>query len=113
MLGGYLDMDAAVQTITRPDPRPCLPLSFPAVACGNEIKSVVNAVERFNRWPMGKIDQTHMWQVGCYCCLQGGLQVADGSAGAAFLRWPVAGGTRPTYGKTALLSTTLMQAASP
>ena len=34
-----------------------------AVACGNEIKSVVNAVERFSRWPMGKIDQTHMWQV--------------------------------------------------
>ncbi|PRW44622.1 acetohydroxy acid isomeroreductase isoform A [Chlorella sorokiniana] len=34
------------------------------VACGNEIKSVVNAVERFSRWPMGKIDQTHMWQVG-------------------------------------------------
>ena len=34
------------------------------VACGNEIKSVVNAVERFDRWPMGKIDQTHMWQVG-------------------------------------------------
>lgn len=25
---------------------------------------MVNAVERFNRWPMGKIDQTHMWQAG-------------------------------------------------
>jgi ketol-acid reductoisomerase len=34
------------------------------VACGNEIKSVVNAVDRFDRWPMGIIDQTHMWQVG-------------------------------------------------
>lgn len=34
------------------------------VACGNEINSVVNAVSRFDRWPMGKIDQTHMWQVG-------------------------------------------------
>lgn len=34
------------------------------VACGNEINSVVNAVERFGRWPMGKIDQTHMWKVG-------------------------------------------------
>lgn len=34
------------------------------VACGNEIKSVVNAVSRFDRWPMGKIDQTHMWKVG-------------------------------------------------
>lgn len=33
------------------------------VACGNEIRSVVNAVSRFDRWPMGKIDQTHMWQV--------------------------------------------------
>jgi len=34
------------------------------VACGNEIKSVVNAVQRFDRWPMGKIDQTYMWKVG-------------------------------------------------
>lgn len=34
------------------------------VAVGNEIKSVVNAVSRFDRFPMGKIDQTHMWQVG-------------------------------------------------
>jgi ketol-acid reductoisomerase len=34
------------------------------VACGNEIKSVVNAVERFDRFPMGKIDQTPMWKVG-------------------------------------------------
>uniref|UniRef100_A0A061RVA1 Acetohydroxy-acid reductoisomerase n=1 Tax=Tetraselmis sp. GSL018 TaxID=582737 RepID=A0A061RVA1_9CHLO len=34
------------------------------VACGNEIKSVVNAVSRFDRFPMGKIDQTFMWQVG-------------------------------------------------
>jgi len=34
------------------------------VACGNEIKSVVNAVTRFDRFPMGQIDQTPMWQVG-------------------------------------------------
>lgn len=34
------------------------------VACGNEIKSVVNAGRRFDRYPMGKIDSTHMWQVG-------------------------------------------------
>jgi len=34
------------------------------VACGNEIKSVVAAVERFDKFPMGKIDQTHMWKVG-------------------------------------------------
>jgi ketol-acid reductoisomerase len=34
------------------------------VACGNEIKSVVNAGRRFDRYPMGRIDSTHMWQVG-------------------------------------------------
>lgn len=34
------------------------------VACGNEIKSVVNAVSRFDKYPMGKIDETHMWKVG-------------------------------------------------
>mmetsp|Transcript_4512 Transcript_4512/g.11758 ORF Transcript_4512/g.11758 Transcript_4512/m.11758 type:complete len:603 (+) Transcript_4512:65-1873(+) len=34
------------------------------VACGNEIRSVVNATRRFDRFPMGKIDQTHMWKVG-------------------------------------------------
>jgi len=34
------------------------------VASGNEIRSVVQAGERFGRFPMGKIDGTHMWQVG-------------------------------------------------
>ncbi len=34
------------------------------VASGNEIRSVVQAVERFDRFPMGKIDQTYMWKVG-------------------------------------------------
>jgi len=34
------------------------------VASGNEIKSVVQAGERFGRFPMGKIDQTRMWKVG-------------------------------------------------
>mmetsp|Transcript_25254 Transcript_25254/g.63638 ORF Transcript_25254/g.63638 Transcript_25254/m.63638 type:complete len:445 (-) Transcript_25254:661-1995(-) len=34
------------------------------VACGNEIKSVVNACSRFDRFPMGKIDMTPMWQTG-------------------------------------------------
>ncbi|MEW5316604.1 MAG: hypothetical protein WDW38_007967 [Sanguina aurantia] len=34
------------------------------VASGNEIKSVVQAVSRFDRFPMGKIDQTPMWKVG-------------------------------------------------
>jgi hypothetical protein len=33
------------------------------VASGNEIKSVVQAGERFDRFPMGKIDQTYMWKV--------------------------------------------------
>ena len=34
------------------------------VASGNEIRSVVQAVSRFDRFPMGKIDQTYMWKVG-------------------------------------------------
>ena len=33
------------------------------VSSGNEIKSVVQAGERFDRFPMGKIDQTYMWKV--------------------------------------------------
>ena len=34
------------------------------VACGNEIRSVVNACNRFDEFPMGKIDGTRMWAVG-------------------------------------------------
>jgi len=34
------------------------------VASGNEIKSVVQAGSRFDRFPMGKIDSTYMWKVG-------------------------------------------------
>lgn len=34
------------------------------VACGNEIRSVVNATNRYNEFPMGQIDGTEMWQVG-------------------------------------------------
>lgn len=34
------------------------------VACGNEIRSVVNASRRFNDFPMGEIDGTEMWTVG-------------------------------------------------
>ena len=34
------------------------------VSSGNEIRSVVQAGERFDRFPMGKIDQTYMWKVG-------------------------------------------------
>jgi ketol-acid reductoisomerase len=33
------------------------------VASGNEIRSVVLAGSRFDRFPMGKIDQTYMWKV--------------------------------------------------
>lgn len=35
------------------------------VASGNEIKSVVQAGSRFDRFPMGKIDQTYMWKARC------------------------------------------------
>eukprot|EP00892_Ulva_mutabilis_P000988 jgi/Ulvmu1/10890/UM007_0066.1 len=34
------------------------------VACGNEIRSVVNATGRFDRFPMGNIEGTEMWRVG-------------------------------------------------
>jgi ketol-acid reductoisomerase len=34
------------------------------VACGNEIRSVVNACARFGEFPMGKIDGNEMWVVG-------------------------------------------------
>ncbi len=34
------------------------------VANGNEIRSVIQAAERNQRYPMGKIDGTEMWQVG-------------------------------------------------
>lgn len=34
------------------------------VACGNEIKSVINAGNRHDRFPMGKIDVTETWKVG-------------------------------------------------
>src|SRR5215475_7649805 len=34
------------------------------VASGNEIRSVVEANQRFKRYPMGKIDGTEMWRVG-------------------------------------------------
>jgi len=34
------------------------------VASGNEIRSVVQAGSRFDRFPMGKIDGTYMWQIG-------------------------------------------------
>ena len=37
---------------------------YSEVAGGNEIRSVIDAQERFKRYPMGKIDGTEMWQVG-------------------------------------------------
>eukprot|EP00891_Asterochloris_glomerata_P009483 jgi/Astpho2/9483/fgenesh1_pm.00145_%23_22_t len=39
----------------------CLEI-YEDVASGNEIKSVVQAGNRFSRFPMGKIDQTYMWK---------------------------------------------------
>lgn len=37
---------------------------YDEVASGNEIRSVIMAGRRFDRFPMGKIDGTHMWKVG-------------------------------------------------
>lgn len=37
---------------------------YDEVSSGNEIRSVVMAEKRFNRYPMGKIDGTRMWNVG-------------------------------------------------
>jgi ketol-acid reductoisomerase len=37
---------------------------YEEVASGNEIRSVVAANKRHERYPMGKIDGTEMWQVG-------------------------------------------------
>jgi ketol-acid reductoisomerase len=37
---------------------------YDEVASGNEIRSVIAANQRFDRYPMGKIDGTEMWQVG-------------------------------------------------
>jgi ketol-acid reductoisomerase len=37
---------------------------YDEVSSGNEIRSVVMANQRFDRYPMGKIDNTPMWKVG-------------------------------------------------
>lgn len=37
---------------------------YDEVASGNEIRSVIMAAERHERYPMGKIEGTEMWQVG-------------------------------------------------
>ncbi len=37
---------------------------YSEVSGGNEIRSVIDAQDRFKRYPMGKIDGTEMWQVG-------------------------------------------------
>ena len=34
------------------------------VACGNEVRSVINASNRHGKYPMGKIDGTEMWRKG-------------------------------------------------
>ena len=52
------------------------------VACGNEIRSVVNATGRFDRFPMGNIEGTDMWRVGrevrAACCARVGVERARG-----------------------------------
>lgn len=37
---------------------------YDEVSSGNEIRSVVMAGQRFDRYPMGRIDGTKMWQIG-------------------------------------------------
>jgi ketol-acid reductoisomerase len=37
---------------------------YDEVSSGNEIRSVIMAMERHKRYPMGKIDGTEMWQIG-------------------------------------------------
>ncbi len=37
---------------------------YQEVASGNEIRSVIMAGDRFKEFPMGTIDNTHMWKVG-------------------------------------------------
>ncbi len=37
---------------------------YDEVSSGNEIRSVVMAGQRFDRYPMGKIDGTRMWRIG-------------------------------------------------
>ncbi|GHO79616.1 hypothetical protein KSD_73870 [Ktedonobacter sp. SOSP1-85] len=37
---------------------------YDEIVSGNEIRSVIEAVARFKRYPMGKIDRTDMWKVG-------------------------------------------------
>lgn len=71
MLAVYNQLDAAGKEIFQQaysaSLKPALDVCFEIyedVASGNEIKSVVQAGARFDRFPMGKIDQTYMWQVG-------------------------------------------------
>ena len=59
------------------------------VASGNEIKSVVQAGDRFDRFPMGKIDQTYLWKVRLpgylsftFCCIRLFPQMTDCSSSA-------------------------------
>jgi len=55
--------DQAYAASYRPALDQCFEI-YEDVACGNEIKSVINACQRFDRFPMGKIDGTPMWKVG-------------------------------------------------
>lgn len=57
----------------------CLEI-YEDVASGNEIKSVVQAGSRFDRFPMGKIDGTYMWKVRGSWGAQGGCAVQEARA---------------------------------
>lgn len=66
----------------------CLEI-YEDVASGNEIKSVVQAGNRFSRFPMGKIDQTYMWKVSARWTVTAGpcvrpLASCVGSEGISF-----------------------------
>jgi len=58
---GKKTFQAAYSASLRPAMDICMEI-YEDVACGNEIKSVVMAGSRFDRYPMGKIDSTYMWQ---------------------------------------------------
>jgi ketol-acid reductoisomerase len=59
---GKKEFEAAYSASFGPAMDICLEI-YEDVASGNELKSVVQAVSRFDRFPMGKIDSTHMWKV--------------------------------------------------
>jgi len=71
MIGLYRKLDAAGQAVFAQAYGAAYPVGleitqeiYDEVSSGNEIRSVVLAGKRLDRFPMGKIDQAEMWQVG-------------------------------------------------